>query len=244
VVGLAVAQASLVGLAGVWVGGAAVLSEGRVLLLAIPVLFLSASLRVGRRPWLAAGVVVAVVALAGLPPTAGFAGRVALYDRWLAEGQVALVLVMALLHAPLIAVAARLLWNWLSAGEVVDSAGQSSMEGWRPLLAGVALLLAALGLLTVSGVAWGEVRLVSWLAVLLPVAAGVWLARWKAERWMGNVTITRRPLALIARLADGLRQLISGASATLREAAHILEGEGGLLWLLLLVVVFWLARRG
>jgi CDP-diglyceride synthetase len=34
----------------------------------------------------------------------------------------------------------------------------------------------------------------------------------------------------------------AGANEVIRETAAILEGEGGMLWLLLLVVIFWLAR--
>jgi hypothetical protein len=117
------------------------------------------------------------------------------------------------------------------------------------LVAVAALLVAALGLLTVSGVAWGDIQVVSWLAVVLPVAGGVWLARSTAvmgQRWQEVAARwqERGGLAEGGRLADGLRQLAGGAGMVLREAAHILEGEGGLLWLLLLVVVFWLAQRG
>jgi hypothetical protein len=39
-----------------------------------------------------------------------------------------------------------------------------------------------------------------------------------------------------------LRSITSGAGLLVREAAAILEGEGGMLWLLVLVVILWLAR--
>jgi hypothetical protein len=40
-----------------------------------------------------------------------------------------------------------------------------------------------------------------------------------------------------------LAQIGSGLDSFIRETAAILEGEGGMLWLLVFLVVIWLARR-
>jgi hypothetical protein len=86
------------------------------------------------------------------------------------------------------------------------------------------------------------------LMVLLPAVGGIWLARSATfqQRWQAAAARwhDQQWPSYSGRLVDGWRQLTAGVGAALREAAHILEGEGGLLWLLLLVVVFWLARRG
>jgi hypothetical protein len=39
-------------------------------------------------------------------------------------------------------------------------------------------------------------------------------------------------------------EALAAVGESLREAARLLEGEGGMLWLLLLLVIFWLARAG
>jgi hypothetical protein len=39
-------------------------------------------------------------------------------------------------------------------------------------------------------------------------------------------------------------QLVAGITRVVREAVTILEGEGGMLWVVVLIIVMWLARRG
>jgi hypothetical protein len=130
--------------------------------------------------------------------------------------------------------------------------------GWLMLLPTVPAI-AGLGLLARLAIAGPVMADYRWLitllvifgalVVLLPAIGGIGLARsatlrqrWQAAaaRWHDRQWSATN----IGRLADGLRPLASGVGTALREAAHILEGEGGLLWLLLLVVVFWLAQRG
>jgi hypothetical protein len=133
---------------------------------------------------------------------------------------------------------------------------QTRLAGWPallptvPAIAGIVLLVRVA---VADGVAADyrllliAVGVLGALAALLPVVSIWWPARSVTSvqrRWDGVAGRWHEWQVSGGRLADGLRQVIRGAGAALREAATILEGEGGLLWLLLLVVVFWLARRG
>ena len=252
---LALVQTSIILLAGVWAGPAAVIAEVRVLVLAVGMLFLVDGRPISRvRWWRAIGPMVAVAALAGLPLTAGFAGRAALYDAWLANGRFVLVLVAALLHVPLVAAVLLLLWprtEVARSGDRPQLEAEAARSGDRPqLVEGTAgnviareagLLLAAVGLLSLSGL--GQTGPITWLALGAAAAAGFALSR-----FIGEVREARAALRQaftvnlpLETFVVTLRRLGQGIKAVLGEAVLILEGEGGLLWLLVLVVVFWLA---
>ncbi len=97
---------------------------------------------------------------------------------------------------------------------------------WRAGATGLVTSLLAVG----SGLAW---------AVYARTGRGPGLERLSAGRWARD-RMTRR--------LTGLAQLVAGALAAgrtaLREAGLVLEGEGGMIWLLFLVVLFGLARLG
>jgi hypothetical protein len=293
---LALVQTSIILLAGVWAGPAAVIAEVRVLVLAVGMLFLVDGRPVTRTKWWRAiGPMVAVAALAGLPFTAGFAGRAALYDAWLANDRFVLVLVAALLHVPLVAAVLVLLWprsKVARSGDRPQPGAEVARSGERPERGGVdsaedrflggprndsdkwleergdrflggprndsvgdrvagtagkaivyeaGLLLAALGLLSPGGL--GQADPVTWLALGAAAAAGFALSRFigevrEARAALRQAFTVNLPLEAIVVT---LRRLGQGMKAVLGEAVLILEGEGGLLWLLVLVVVFWLA---
>ncbi|MCI0398817.1 MAG: hypothetical protein L0322_28345, partial [Chloroflexi bacterium] len=108
---VALGQAGLLLLVAAWAGREAVLAEGRVFILATGLLFLAAVQPRPRPLWARAGFLLAVAALAGLPLTAGFTGRAALYTAWLANGRAFLLLLAALVQIPLVAAAFRLAWR-------------------------------------------------------------------------------------------------------------------------------------
>jgi hypothetical protein len=235
---LVLGQASLVLLADVWAGSEAVLAETRVLLLAGGILLLAAG-RVAEDEHVAMriGPLLAVVALAGLPLTAGFAGRSALYETWLAQGRWLLALVTALLHVPLVAAAVLLVQK--------DAAATGERPSPATLVAAAGLLLPGLGLFTLQGLA--DAGLLTWLAVLLPAAAGAALARvtgepgpaWPPARLLRQAFALRLPLRPLTRI---VRQGVGALGTALRAAILMLEGEGGMMWLLVLLVLVWLAR--
>jgi hypothetical protein len=257
VAALALGHASVVLLVGMWAGGEALLLEARVLLIGTGVLFLSTVAQQSDRPaWYAAGPVLAVAAVAGLPLTAGFTGRAALYNAWLADGRFILVLVSALLHIPLLATAFYIAW-WKHAGTAAHGAGLSSLsvgllpptvtlperEKWPGLLVAAALFLPALALVKGSGLPLAEVRFITWLALLAPVVGGVILLRhlpFLRETQLAFRQVVGLDLPL-ARLYQNVGRLLAAAGSALREAAAILEGEGGMVWLLLLLLLFWAA---
>jgi hypothetical protein len=249
---LALGHAGLAFLVGMWAGGEALLAEARVLLVAAGLLFLSVTAQDSARPpWFAAGPLLAAAALVGLPLTAGFAGRAALYQAWLDNGRIILVLVSTLLHIPLLAAAFQIAWGSrpisggvapvnMKFGLLPAAVMLPEREQWRGLLPAVALLLPAMTLVSASGL---EAHLVVWLALLAPLLAAVALLRYvpqlrDGQRALRQVVGLELPLG---HLFQNVGRLLAVAGYGLRQATTILEGEGGMLWLLLLLVVFWLA---
>jgi hypothetical protein len=260
VAALALAHASLVLLVGMWAGGEALLVEARVLLIGIGLLFLSAAAQNEPRPaWYVVGPLLAAASLAGLPLTAGFTGRAALYNAWLDDGRFVLVLVSVLLHVPLLATAVYIAWCSrpgavsggvtpvsLKLGFLPREMALPEREKWPGLLAAVALLLPAITLITPSRLAFAEARFVTWLAILAPVAAGAVLLRYLPLLREGQLAL-RQVVDLdlpLGWLYENVGRTLAAAGAALREAAAILEGEGGMLWLILLLVILWLAWLG
>ncbi len=241
-VALIQAQSGLVVLAAVWAGAQAIVGEITVLLLAGGILLLATASPMAAASRLPAqpGVLIAVAALAALPLTAGFAGRSATYSAWLQQGRWLLILVSALLQLPLVAAA----FNAMRSGSAPGA--RAAAEGHGPALAGItpllALVLPALGLFSLP--AWGEAPLAAWLAILLPAAAAAALA-WRLEE-SAELRQTLReamsaPLPRRAAWLDVRSHLAAFASAA-RHALTLLEGEGGLLWLLVFVVIIYLVR--
>lgn len=237
VTALLLAQSHLLLLAAIWVGQPGVAAELRVLLLAGGALYLLVTQPSTNR-WLRLAVGgVALAALAGLPLTAGFASRAGLYAIWLADGRWALVLVLALLHVPLVMAGV-----WLLRDETAVAA-PSEPRAWRNWLREGLPLLPALGLLSVSNIIWGNVPLLAWAALLLAVAAGAVLPRLVGDAQQVRATLRQalgneRPFA--AKLPS-LKQVGLGVQTAVNDAADILDGDSGLLWLLLLAVIIILA---
>lgn len=233
VTALLLAQSHLLLLAAIWVGVAGAAAELRVLLLAGGTLYLLVT-QPGTPGWLRLPVGgVAVASLAGLPLTAGFASRSGLYAIWVADGRWALVLALALLHLPLIMAGVWLLLaKSTEVAETENHMPQSRLHEVLPAL-------PALGLFSVSNVLWGNVPLLAWVAILGAAVVGVALPRFVGEAQ--DVRLTLRQALGTDRLAVGklptLKQLGLGVQTAVNDAADILDGDSGLLWLLLLAVI-------
>jgi flagellar basal body-associated protein FliL len=226
VAGLAQVQVNIAFLAAVWGGREAALAETR-LLLAVAVLYLAAGRLQAR--WQLIGPVVALAALAGLPLTAGFAGLSALYSAWWGNGRFLLILVLAILHVPLVTAG-----FWLVRRQTAETAPS-------PLEVG-AWLLPAIGLITFTGL--GNATVPIWLIILLPFALGLIAMRFSPK--VSEVRAILRRAFMFSRPRFWPRQLptllVTNVGTALREAARILEGETGLLWLLAFVVILLLIR--
>ncbi|HSG16785.1 MAG TPA: hypothetical protein VLE70_10760 [Anaerolineae bacterium] len=234
--GLALAQAGIVVLAGAWAGTAGALSATRVLLLAISALFLAARWAPRKLPWPA---IVPLMALAGLPLTAGYASLVAVYDAWLTNGGAVLLVIGSLLLV--FALAAGI----LAVRRKVPAAGLGDQPPVLMARHYLALALPSLGLIALPDGEIADVSLWTWIAVVVAVAGGLVLSGYEARLQDAQLAIRRAlHLGFVGRRLQRLFANIGSALDLLvRELAAILEGEGGMLWLLVFVVVIWLARK-
>lgn len=236
------AQSGLVLLAGVWAGPQAVLAETSVLLLGGGVLLMVQASSKHFVSWRfpQPGPLIAFAALAALPLTAGFTGRSAVYDAWLDQGRWLLVLVAALLHVPLLLAALQALGPSLMTPQ-----SDATTEPRRPaddLPRQLALLLPALGLVSIAALTLAAP--LTWVAILLPVVVAILLA-WQLDETAEVRQTLHEAFALPLPTQTawrGLRLATGALSAASREALAILEGEGGLLWLLVFVVILYLVR--
>ncbi len=237
VTGLAVAQVGLITINGGWIGSHSVVASYRVLILAVGSLYLVNGLPKQRFPYY---VVVPTAALAGLPLTAGFSGLAPLYSDWFSSGLLGLAIVTGLLIIPVIAAAIQV------SRQATNDAQEETLSVSESLQINMGLLLPTLGLLVLPGSDLVDIPLVTWLYVLVIIVASIILNRYVEQirvrllnfnSELNTVQIELKVQTIIAKLANGL-------SVAIRETAGILEGERGMLWLLILMIVIWFAQSG
>lgn len=177
---------------------------------------------------------LAVAALAGLPFVRGGAVLTVWWQDALADGRIIEGGLIIIGLALWLAQALRLAW--------APAAKQQAEAGGVPLTsrsigANIALFLPVPAFVAFTGALPGSAM------AFIPLAAGTVL-------FFGRNRLSQRSKAEPPRLPGGAlwRDIGTGARlvgssivTTLREAAAVLEGESGLLWLLLLVLAFWLA---
>ncbi|MBL1127688.1 MAG: hypothetical protein HND44_04125, partial [Chloroflexi bacterium] len=239
---LAAALVHLLLLTAVWGNQTAASPDGvlamlRVLLLAGGIFYLAAGRPASRRLWWRAiPPLAALAAIAGLPLTAGLAGQVALMEGLVGHGRYLALLVVLLLEIPLLTAGLRLFWPVVAGGDDVLPGAPAE---WA---AEAAIFLPVLGLVSVSGVAWGDVSWFTWLLLLVAPVGSVLLLRFVPEF---NRTVAAVRHAFTFRLPVNtapLRQWLRGMGGAFEEAAAILEGDGSLIWLLILIVVLLLVQ--
>jgi len=236
-------------LVSVWVGQPGVIAAARVLIFASLVMYLGRYLPArleGMRTvlgWLAAA------AIAMLPGTAAFATGWMLVDSWIVHGQWLLLVgwffaVVLLYSAVVHGLIAR-------SREGVATTGQKEGAGSRQRISATSLLAAAgvtmlvLGLLAVPQLPSSQTQWLAAALLLLAPTLGValgWLVKAVPDPrsvFRASIVPSMPSLGILRGTYNGIRQLFNG----LRELAAILEGEGGMLWLILLVVIFFVVRR-
>ncbi len=224
-------------------GTDAVVAEIRVLILACGGLFLALGWPRLRSDLALAGPLVMVAAIASLPLTAGFVGLAAIYDAWLSSnGGFLLVAVMTLLLVPLVAILIKTILRYGS-------------DEYHPVLTvfgtlqfSLSLLLLGLGLLTLPNFPLSEVHVLSWLAILLASAGAFFLSRksesiLEAQQKLQETINISKFTGRFRTVAASVSAAARGSLRAIREASSILEGEGGMLWLLVLIVILVLAGR-
>lgn len=225
------AQAGIVVLAGLWSGPEAALAEGMVLILVGGILQPYAqqeSLAIENR--IAGG--IGVAAMAGLPFTWGGDGRLTLYQSWLATGSGLNIFLAAGAYLLIMAAAAR----------TVLRPAAVPLDREERIRAGAALGLPALALLMRTGLPPVAVNLPVWLAILIPLIGGVFLA-WSAP---SLAPIQERIPPWLPRLLalDWLPSLVGQIGRLFGRAVQavhqVLEGEGALLWVLIGLALGWM----
>ena len=150
-----------------------------------------------------------------------------MYAAWLADGRFILVLVAALLQMLLVTAVALAIDSWqLAAGR--------DLHATRYTLPATLLLLV--GLVSFNGLS--GVSIWVWLAILLPFGGGLALAYFVGEAAELR-QVLRRAFVVdlpLDNLKSRLKVYLGWGETAVQDAVTIWEGEGGLLWLLALLV--------
>jgi len=215
-------------LVGIWAGSEALVAGIRLLVLALTILFLLESLPILRtRWWRGLAPMLALLSLAGFPLTAGFVALTSVYNVWLTNSLLILVLALTLLLLPLITAVLIFIRDNFKTQDVTN--GQKSS-----VIMEIGQMIPAIGLIMIGSVPLDDIKFVTWLAMLASAGGALLLTRYVGEV-QGAVSIVDTALStdklpfagLIAAVNKVGRQVLF----TLSEAAFIMEGDRGLLWL-------------
>jgi hypothetical protein len=233
---VAMALSSLAFIVAIWTGTQVLVPAIRLLVFASTSLFLLEDLLFVRaRWWRGLAPLVAVLAMAGFPLTAGFATLTSLFDVWLMYNRYIFILVFAMLLLPLLTAVFI---------KIRDSVAAQPVQGKQRnlYLMEVAGALPILGLIFISGQLVGEIHLFTWIVLLLTGAGALLLSRYVGEAYSIVSTVNdafapgQRQLEHFENSAGGIsRQIVSILSA----AANILEEEHGLLWLTIFLALLF-----
>ena len=238
--GLAVLQASLHAQAGILL--AATLNW----MLILTSLFISRDL-IRSKPFWSAGVFIAILSLIGLPGTLGFAVLPSLYAGLISSKQWFSLAAGALAEAGLIAAAIRLLLE-SSEESIPQGLGRQISWGCAIALAAAPLILLPLlpeaipGLRT-TGALLSSLSFLNVVVLILSIGLGVLGARQMpsaSQRSPGEAQDRLAAWQTVLRLEwlnHAAFYVIDRLTSVLRALALVVEGEGGLLWTLVLVAI-------
>lgn len=205
-----------------------------------------------RAPWWSAGGIIAALSVIGLPGTLGFVARYALIGNLTSAGEWGLLAGGLVAEALLIAAVIRI---------VLVPAGNDQPIGLvRQVACGVAILSAAAPLVLlafnpalVPGTSslsnlLGRLEPLTLLAWLVPVAAGAALA-WRELRTATSPADSPEAEPLDSESSVWLRfirldwlsasfaYVVQRSTTLLRGLASVIEGEGGLIWVIVIVII-------
>lgn len=186
--------------------------------------------------WIHLGVVViAGLAVLGMPLTAGFPAIMALYKAWQPGFLYVLVLVLIILLVAWSAVLSYTVLQLARRPSESDPVGQSG-AGWinsLPLL----IPLVALVYIDLPGLA--GLGFMAWLALAVPLVAGPLIAWLLGDRIdvTGADAASILPSGHTAAVVSALHRGRAIAGDAFAEALGILEGPSGLLWVLIAVIL-------
>lgn len=248
-----IAQSGLALLAGLWAktGAQALTAQALALMLGGALVFLSQGYD-EKRPWTMALALAGGGAMAGLPLTIGFLGVGALYASLPQAGLGGWGLLLALVVAQAVLVAG-LLHTCFAPGAGLRDDPLAVAAHWAGLIfLGLLVVLMAIfsglfnttpssaptGFLGFNG--WESVVSVVWVLVSIGLGVALWrfeaLVRATTEQWPN-------PFATWGRL-DWLYRwvwaIIHATSSGVKNLAGLLEGEGAVLWTLVLALLGWL----
>jgi hypothetical protein len=173
-----------------------------------------------------------------MPLTAGLAGLLPLFANWLEQGRFILALVTSLIMVPLLAIAFFISWPRQS----------STTEGSPGSIAlaeiAAALMILAAGLITTESLELITSEFPAFALIILSTAGGFVLSRY-TQRASDVQDLVRDSIRIdlpIASVKKGILTILSSLEHFFREGAAILEGEGGMLWIFVLLIILWLAR--
>lgn len=212
----------------IWTGTQVFIPAVRFLVFASAVFFLMEKIPFTRaRWWRGFAPLAAALAIAGFPLTTGFPPLTALYDIWIANNGYLLIIVLALLLLPLLtAIFLRI------QSAALSEATQEEQQKLLFMEAGQILLI--FGLIMMGGQSYAEVNWLAWLILLVTAAGALFLSRFvgEAQNIMSMVNEAAAPgQQSLARYWASTEKVSRQMIAVLGEAAAILEGEWGLLWL-------------
>jgi hypothetical protein len=239
--GMALSLSGLAFLIGIWTHANALLASVQLLVFAVVILFFLEKHPISRIFWWrAVSPVLVLFAMAAVPFTAGFIALNTLYTFWFDSGFWILAIALILLMLPLLAAAL------IFVRDHIDRQPANSSLRPSPFIE-IAQLLPATGLIMVSQMNWHNTHWATWLALLATTAGALLLARFvgEAQEVINSIeeALSAEKLSF-AQWRPGLQKFADQVLFSFGEAAFILEGDWGLLWLSTFLTILLFAVSG
>lgn len=227
---LTLSLTSLAFLVGIWAGVPATIAAVRLFVFGSTTFFFLEHLPPSRdRWWRWIAPMFTLLAIAGLPVTAGFVALTSVYDVWLVNSRFVFVLVLVILWLLLLMALIIKIRDSVTTPSTIAGKQRDIL-----LMEGGQILLLP-GLIVIWDQSLTDIHLLSWLALLLSGVGAIMLSRYVGEVQDVVITINSafkpgqqhffRAWGSVNKVG---RQIVS----VLGESAYILEGEQGLLLLI------------
>jgi hypothetical protein len=200
-------------------------------------------------PWRSAGAIIAGLSIAGMPGTLGFAAHYSMITNLARSGEWAMLAGGLLAEMLLIAAAVRAIRT-----PAFNGRDDQPMGAARHSLYGAALIAAAaplIGLALTPNLIPAAPSLSNMLSNLSPITSVAWLMPviagafivWRDQRLAAPTVEAAAETSLWARALrlDWMNalfsQVVQRLTSLLRSLAGVIEGEGGLIWVMIIVIV-------